>query len=251
MLPGRRAIVFWSERGAIENRERYTIRIKDLPEEDRPRERLVRVGERALSTAELLAISLRQGTVGENALRLAERLLVHFGGAEGLSRASIEELMRVKGIGPAKAAQITVAMELWRRLATTPEEEHLKVTSPADAANLLLPEMGQLAEEEARALYLSTRNDVLGMETVLTAGWTNPSQVVRNVFEPAIRLNAAALVLAHNHLQDEELTPSAEDVEITRELVRAGKLLDIELLDHLIIQDQQYQSLKEDGIGFG
>lgn len=158
--------------------------------------------------------------------------------------------MSVRGIGPAKATRILAAVELWRRLSITPQEERPKVYNPTNTTNLLVPEMGQLAEEKARVLYLSIRNDVLGMEAFLPTEWETPPEMVRSVFTPAILLNAGAIIVARNHLQDAGLEPSDKDIMRTRELVKAGQLLDIELLVHLIIHDQHYQLLKQHGIGF-
>ena len=238
------------ERPTIDTGEQYTIRITDLPKRDRPRERLMQVGEQALSTVELLAITFGEGTKGENALKLAERMLVRFGGIEGIAKASIEELTSVRGIGPDKAARILASMELWQRLSTAFEESQQRIWSPSDAAKLLLPEMSELEEEHLKVLLLSTRNDVLGIKTVLTAGWIEPERVVRTVFQPAIQLSAAAIILAHNHVHGEGLEPSADDVTITRQIVEAGDLFDIEVLDHLIIHKRRFTSLKERGVGF-
>ncbi|UCC54560.1 MAG: hypothetical protein JSV68_11450, partial [Anaerolineaceae bacterium] len=144
----------------------YSPMIRDMAASDRPRERLVEVGERALSTSELLAIIFRTGVGGENVVRLSERVLAHFDSLPGLARASINELKQVKGIGPAKAVEIKAALELGRRLMASAPEERPKVTSPADAANLLMSEMSLLEQEHLRVLLLDTRNQVLAMPTI-------------------------------------------------------------------------------------
>ncbi|MGH2538575.1 MAG: RadC family protein, partial [Candidatus Promineifilaceae bacterium] len=177
----------------------YTPMMRDLASADRPRERLAHVGEGVLSTAELLAIVLRTGLNGENVLRLAERVLANFGGLPGLGRATLAELRQVKGIGPAKAIEMKAALELGRRLsAHTPEERPL-VSSPQDAASLLMSEMALLEQEQLRVILLDTRNRVLNIPT-LYVGSLNTSVIrVGELFRAAIRQNAAAIIVVHNH----------------------------------------------------
>ncbi|NLF01106.1 MAG: DNA repair protein RadC [Anaerolineales bacterium] len=220
-----------------------------MPEDLRPRERLARVGEGALSTAELLAIVLQTGIGGENVLTMATRLLSRFGGLPGLARASRSELEAVKGLGPAKTAQLKAALELGRRMLAAAPEERLVVRSPRDVAQLLIAEMAHLAQEHFRALYLDTRNHVLGIETIYI-GSLNASYIrVAEVFREAVKRNSAAVIVAHNHPSGDP-SPSSEDVAVTRQLVAAGKLLDIEVLDHLVIGQQRFVSLRERGLGF-
>lgn len=224
-------------------------RIQDLDEAERPRERLARLGSQALSTAELLAILLRVGVPGENAVQLGQRLLHDMGGLAGLHRASLDEVCAQHGIGPAKAAQIKAAIELGHRLLVESPEERPVIHSPADAANLLLYEMSGLEQEELRVLLLDVRNRVLGAEN-LYRGSANSSQVrVGEVFKTAIRRNAVGIIVAHNHPSGDP-TPSADDVALTRAIVQAGKMLDIDVLDHLIIGRGKWVSLKERGLGF-
>lgn len=228
----------------------YVPMIRDMPEHDRPRERLMQVGAESLSTTELLAITLRTGVGGENVLRLAERLLAQFKHLPGLAQASIAELRTVKGIGPAKAVEIKAALEIGRRLTATAPEERPRVTSPADAANLLMTEMMFLEQEQLRVILLDTRNRVLSTPTIYV-GSLNASVVrVGELFRAAIRGNAAALIVAHNHPSGDP-APSPEDVKVTRQVVEAGELLDIDVLDHIIIGRQHFVSLKERGLGFG
>lgn len=227
----------------------YSPMIRDLPQEERPRERLRQLGARAMSTSELLAITLRTGVGGENVLRLAERLLARFSGLPGVARASHSELCTVKGIGPAKAVEIKAALELGRRLLAAAPEERERVTSPADAANLLMSEMMFLEKEHLRLILLDTRNRVLKTPTVYV-GSLNASVIrVGELFRAAIRENAAALIVVHNHPSGDP-SPSPEDVHVTRQIRQAGQLLDIEALDHIIIGRQRYVSLKERGLGF-
>jgi DNA repair protein RadC len=227
----------------------YRPTIKDLPVEERPRERLVRAGEGALSTAELLAIILRTGVGGESVLDMARRLLSQYGGLPGLARASFAELRAERGLGPAKTAQLKAALELGRRMLLATPEDHFVVRSPADVAQLLIAEMAHLEQEHFRVLYLDTRNRLLGSETVYV-GSLNASHIrVGEVFRDAVKRNCATIIVAHNHPSGDP-TPSPEDVEVTRRLIAAGDLLSIEVLDHLIIGQQRFVSMRERGLGF-
>lgn len=227
----------------------YAPMIRDMPEDERPRERLMRLGARVMSNTELLAIMMRTGVGGENVLRLAERLLAHFAGLPGIARASITELQTVNGIGPAKAVEIKAALELGRRLMASAPEERPRVTSPADAANLLMSEMMLLEQEHLRVVLLDTRNHVLRVGNVYTGSLNTSVVRVGEVFRSAIKENAAAIIVAHNHPSGDP-SPSPEDIHVTRQLRQAGTLLDIELLDHIIIGYQRFVSLKERGLGF-
>jgi DNA repair protein RadC len=232
-----------------EGRPDYRPMIRDLPAGERPRERLARVGEGALSTTELLAIILRTGVGGESVLDLATRLLSRYGGLPGLARASFAELNAEKGLGEAKTAQLKAALELGRRMLLAAPEDRFVVRSPADVAQLLMAEMSHLEQEHFQVLYLDTRNRLLGSETVYV-GSLNASHIrVGEVFRDAIKRNCAAIIVAHNHPSGDP-TPSPEDIEVTRQLVTAGDLLDIEVLDHLIIGQQRFVSLRERGLGF-
>lgn len=231
-------------------KEAYTTyRITDLDQAERPRERLAKLGPQALSTAELLAILLRVGVAGENAVQVGQRLLQSLGGLAGLQRASYEEVCSQHGVGPAKAAQIKAAIELGRRLVVEAPEERPAIHSPADAATLVQYEMSALEQEELRVILLDTRNRVIDIASVYR-GSLNSSQVrVGELFKTAIRRNCAALIVVHNHPSGDP-APSPDDIAITRALVQAGKLLDVEVLDHLVIGRGRYVSLKERGLGF-
>jgi DNA repair protein RadC len=227
----------------------YHPTIKDLPAEDRPRERLKRRGPAALSSEELLAILLRVGVKGQSAKHLAEQLLVGFGGLGGLARASFAELCAVHGLGVAKAAQLQAALELGRRLASLSSDERPQIKSPADAANLLMLEMSLLDQEHLRVVMLDTRSHVLGIEEIYK-GNVNTSVIrVGELFRQAVKQNCAAIIVVHNHPSGDP-TPSPEDVKVTEQIVAAGRLLDIEVLDHVIIGQQRFVSLKERGLGF-
>lgn len=233
----------------IETNFTPVYRIMDLHESDRPRERLAALGPQALSNAELIAILVRVGVRGESAVAVGQRLLNHFHGLTGLHRAPFAELKNQHGIGDAKAAQIKAAIELGRRLTLESPEERAAINSPADAAALVQYEMSALEQEHLRVILLDRRNRVL--ETVeVYKGSVNSSQVrVGELFKEAIRKNASALIVIHNHPSGDP-TPSPDDVAVTRAIVQAGKLLDVEVLDHLVIGHGRWVSLKERGLGF-
>ena len=228
----------------------YHPTIHDLPAGERPRERLRERGADYLSNAELLAILLRTGTQAENVLGLAERLLARFGGVVGIAKASFGELCAERGVGEAKASQLKAAFELGRRLVSAQPGERAVVRSPQDAANLVLGEMGLLEQEHLRVILLDTKNQVHRVAEVYR-GSVNTSQIrVGELFREAVRENCPAIVVVHNHPSGDP-TPSADDIKVTQDLVQAGRLLDIEVLDHLVIGHQRYISLKEKGLGFG
>ncbi len=225
----------------------YTI--KDMSEEERPRERLAKLGPQSLTNAELLAILLRVGVVGESAVQVGQRLLQTFGGISGIHRASIDELSSQKGIKLAKAAQIKAAIELGRRLILEAPEERPAIHSPAEAAELVQYEMSALEQEELRVILLDTRNRVRHIESVYR-GSVNSSQVrVAEIFKSAIRRNATNIIVIHNHPSGDP-TPSPDDIAITRAILQAGELLDVKLLDHIIVGSGRFVSLKERGLGF-
>lgn len=227
----------------------YQPTIHEMPVGERPRERLARCGASALSNAELLAIILRVGVSGQNVLHLSQALLAKHGGLVGLARVSFADLCGEHGLGPAKATQLKAALELGRRLLIESPDAKPQITSPGEAANLVLLGMSVLEQEEVRVVVLDTRNRVLGISTVYV-GSLNTS-VVRpaELFREAIRQNAAAIIVVHNHPSGDP-TPSPEDVRLTEILVQAGNLLDVEVLDHLIIGQGRFVSLKERGLGF-
>jgi DNA repair protein RadC len=221
-----------------------TVRVKDLPPEERPQEKLLSHGAGELSVRELLALLLRTGGGRRTALALADQLMLRTGGLRRLAASSPEDLRQVAGIGPAKAAQVLAGLELGRRLLALGPEERRPLRSPADAAGLVMPEMRFLAKEHFRVLLLDAKNRLLASELV-SIGTLNTSLVhPRELFRRAIAAAAAAVILIHNHPSGDP-TPSAEDLALTRRLVEAGRLLGIEVLDHLVIGDNRYVSLKE------
>lgn len=227
----------------------YHLRIKELPPTEQPRERLRDQGAAALSDAELLAILLRVGVAGTNVVLLAQQLLVERGGWAGLQRADYHDLCKRHGMGEAKTAALKAALEIGRRLVLTQHEQRFQIKSPTDAAQLLMIEMGHLDQEHLRTVLLDTKNRVQAVSTVYIGSLNSSMIRVGEVFKEAIRLNSAALIVAHNHPSGDP-TPSPEDVFVTRQIVDAGKLLDVEVLDHLVIAQGRFVSMRERGLGF-
>ncbi|MFD7520900.1 DNA repair protein RadC [Paenibacillus chitinolyticus] len=222
------------------------VTLREIPPEERPRERMMQVGASSLSSAELLAILVRTGTYSESALALAQRILSDTGGLRGLVEASREELVRIKGIGDAKALQIMAGIELGRRISRTRTEEITTVRSPFDVFDLLKDELRYLQKEHFVCLFLNTKNHIIGRET-LSIGSLNASIVhPREVFRAAIQRSSASIVCVHNHPSGDP-TPSPQDIELTHRLTEAGDIIGIEVLDHIVIGDDRYVSLKEHG----
>jgi len=220
--------------------------MKDLPEELRPRERLQRHGAETLSEAELLAILLRTGTSRASALDLAGELLARFEGLRGLLAAGTDELAAVRGMGPAKAAQVKAALELGRRLAASRQGARPTVRTPDDAAAVVMEEFRHQDREHFAVLVLNTKNQVLAVERVAVGTLNSTTVHPREVFKCAVRRSAAALILVHNHPSGDP-TPSRQDLDLTRRLAEAGEIMGIAILDHLIIGDNRYTSLKAEG----
>ncbi len=225
----------------------YNIRIRDLPAEERPREKLERYGAGALGIAELLAILLRVGNAKASALQLAQHLIARFGGLRGLAGATVQELSGLSGIGLAKACQLKAAFEVGKRLATAADAPRPIISSPLDAANLLMEDLRYRKEERFTVLLLDTRHQVIRVHEssigTLSASLVHP----REVFRAAITHTAAAVILAHNHPSGDP-TPSKEDRALTARLTQAGDLVGIPVLDHLVIGDGRFVSMKEQGL---
>ncbi len=231
--------------------------IRDMPSSERPRERLARYGPEHLSNGELLAIIWRTGTSGrsrESALDVANRALARFGGLPGLAQASMAELKGLIGVGPVKAVEVQAALELGRRLTALEPTQRPEIHSPRDVYHLVASEMTLLDREHLRVVLLNTKNHVVAVREVYR-GTLNASTVrVAELFRDAIRENAASVIVVHNHPSGDP-TPSPEDVRITADAADAGRLLDIEVLDHVVIGRpgpgrEGYVSLKERRLGF-
>lgn len=220
--------------------------IRDFPQDERPRERLIQNGSQSLSTHELVAILLRTGTKDESVLQLSNRLLTHFEGLRLLKDASLDEITSIKGIGKAKAVQLLAAVEIGRRISNLSYDERYVIRSPEDGAKYVMNEMRFLSQEHFVCLYLNTKNQVLHKQTIFI-GSLNASIVhPREVFKEAFRRSAASIICTHNHPSGDP-TPSKEDIEVTKRLAECGKIIGIEVLDHLIIGENKFVSLKEKG----
>lgn len=227
--------------------ERYTLTIKDLPTNERPRERLVKYGAEALSNAELLAIILRVGTQEYSAIGMAEHMLGRFNGLKGIATAGIEDLSAIKGLGTAKAAQIQAMVELGKRLAASVGDSRTTIRSPQDAADMLMPELRDAPQEHFKALYLNTKCEVMKARTI-TIGCLDASLITpRELFREGIACNCASVIVAHNHPSGDP-SPSKEDVDVSKRLVQAGLMIGIEVLDHVVIGDGRWVSMKERGL---
>jgi DNA repair protein RadC len=210
------------------------------------RTRLIQLGADALSVSELLAITIKTG--GEkNAVQVADGLLAQFGNLRGLSHATVEELAGVYGVGPAKAVQIKAAIELGRRLVAASPEERTKIRSPRDVFNLLGPMLREEKREHFMALLLDARNGVLRTRTISVGDLASSIVHPREVFAEAIRHSAASIIIAHNHPSGDP-TPSPEDIAVTTRLAEAGELLGIEVLDHIVLGEVTFTSMKEKGL---
>jgi len=223
----------------------YKLKIKDLPFEERPREKLTKHGPKALTNAELLAIILRNGSKKDNVLELSKKLFKE-NSIKSLSRKRINSLENVFGIGKAKACQIIACFELGRRLSAFKEQLNPRVNNAQDIVKIAMPEMSSLKKEHFKGIFLDTRKRIIKEETIFI-GSLNASVVhPREIFQVALEENAAALILLHNHPSGDP-KPSEEDIEITKELVQAGNILGIEVLDHIVIGNKRYFSFREKG----
>lgn len=226
---------------------RYNYMIKDLPEGERPRERLRKYGPEALSNSELVAILLGIGFRNVSALDLAQHLLQNHNGIVGLAKMDLDALCKEKGIGLAKGAQLTAAFELGRRLASASLEDRPTVTTPEQAAALLMPRYGDKRQETVGFLALDTKNRVL-KEAVVSTGTIDTAIVhPREVFRPAILADACAVIVFHNHPSGDP-TPSKKDAEITKRLMEAGKMLGLEVVDHIIVARNRFVSMRRQNL---
>jgi DNA repair protein RadC len=223
--------------------------IREIPATERPRERLAARGAAGLSAAELIGLLWGSGARGRSAVDLAEDALARYDGLTGLARATDVELDRLAGIGAARAAQLTAAFELGRRLLADWPSGRWAIRSPADVADRLVLQMGRLEREELRIVLLNTKNVVLRVETVYQGNVSASLVRVGELFRDAVRLNAAGLILVHNHPSGDP-TPSPDDLHLTAEALAAGRLLDIDVLDHLVIGHDAWISLRDRGVAF-
>ena len=224
--------------------------MKEMACEERPYERCEQFGASNLTDSELLAVLLRTGTRGENALQLADKILHPVFSQKGvlnLHQWTYEQLMQIKGIGKVKAIQILCLAELSRRLAKATAQEGLNFSNPASIARYYMEDLRHANQEQMKLLLLNTKSRLIG-ETDISKGTVNPAVISpRELFVEALQKNAVSIVLLHNHPSGDP-TPSKEDVLITRRIQEAGRLIGVELLDHIVIGDNCYVSLREKGL---
>ncbi len=223
----------------------YTLR--DLPQEERPRERLKKYGVENLSLQELLAIVIEKGRRGKNVLTLAQELLARFGNLQKIKEASILELQKVEGIGFATACKIKAALALGERTLNTKEKPEIKITKPVQVFKLLKPELSKKKKEFFKIICLDTRSKVVAVETISVGSLNASLAHPREIFYSAIKNTAASFIIVHNHPSGDP-TPSQDDIEITKKLKKLSEMLKIPLVDHVIIGSKDYYSFKENGL---
>ncbi|HET8945005.1 MAG TPA: DNA repair protein RadC [Dehalococcoidia bacterium] len=227
----------------------YTPMIRDMPAEERPRERLQARGPEALNNAELLAILLRTGGNGENVLNLAQRVMSRVKGVGALGRVTLSDLCAVKGIGKAKAAQILAGIELGRRTVRAMPDARTTIRCSDDIDKLVRADLVDQQQEQLRVILLNTRNQVMGVKTVYIGSVHSAVVRTAELLRDAIRENCPSIILVHNHPSGDP-SPSPDDAAMTQHVVEAGKMLNIEVLDHVVVARGGYVSLKERGLGF-
>jgi len=222
--------------------------VHDLPPGERPRERLLKLGSEALSAQEILALILGRGTKGESVMVTSQKLFSRFGNLKGIANASVEELSEIKGIGLAKAAQIKAALELSKRLeGDAGEGQKPMVNSPEDVVNTVKSQLKGKKKEHFLVLCLDTRNRLINCKPVSIGSLDTSIVHPREVFKEAVSSSAASVIFVHNHPSGDP-EPSKEDVELTKRLVQAGEIIGIDVLDHIIVCDRSYLSLKANNL---
>ena len=240
-----RRLILQKKRGSIS----MTLLVRDLPADERPRERLLAEGAASLSNTELLAVLLRTGVKDDSVLRVAEKVLALYKerGLAAITQMSAKELSSIKGVGMAKAATILAAVELGRRLALKAAEARTVVHGPADAASYVMPRFRFERREHFAVLLLNAKNHILALKTISVGTLTSSVVHPREVFQAAIEQSAASVILVHNHPSGDP-APSGEDIAVTRRMVEAGEIMDIPVLDHVIVGYDKFISLKEEGM---
>ncbi len=229
------------------NPPNHSTAVREMPEDERPRERLARLGPEALRDAELLAVLFRTGTRELGAVALAEKLLQHFKTVRAISRASLEELQQVKGLGRVKAVEIKAALELGKRLAAHTEQDRTKINSAEDVARLLMIRYKDVEVEQFKVLLLNAKNEVVNEHNVSSGGLDATLAHPRDVLRQAVREGAVNVIVCHNHPSGDP-EPSRDDIALTKRLVESGEVLGIRVLDHVVFGDGRYVSLKERGL---
>jgi DNA repair protein RadC len=232
------------------SKPQYNVRIREIPSSERPRERLRDLGASSLSNAELLAIILRTGSGDLNVLNLATNLLVRHGGLGGLASLSFSELLREKGLGEAKVSELMAVFQIAARLQKLQPDEKVLVRTPLDVYLLLGLELAFLDQEHLRVILVNTRSQVIAITEVYVGNVSSALVRVSELFKEAVRQNAPAIILVHNHPSGDP-TPSPDDVVLTKQAAAAGRLLNIEVMDHIIIgrDGSKYLSMQQMGLG--
>lgn len=222
------------------------FKITDIPTNERPREKMFAYGPEMLTNEELLAVILRTGTKNENALMLSYRVLESVDGLEGLFNSSFSELMKINGVKKAKASQILAVCELYKRFKTT-NIKRKRISNPKDVADVIMDELMFLKQEVLEVIMLDTKNMIISKKQVFKGGLNSSLVHPREIFKEALKVSAASIIICHNHPSG-DITPSKEDVNITLRIKECGKIIGIELLDHIIIGSNKFISLKEQSI---
>lgn len=223
------------------------LKIMDIPISERPIEKLINFGAETLNNQELLAVILRCGTKGQNILTLSDRILSEVNGLNGILNITYDEIKKIKGIKTVKASQILALGELFRRFNTLKADRKITINSPKDIAEMLMIEMANLNQEILKLIILNSKNKIIKIKDVFK-GTLNSSLVhPREIYCEAIKSSGASIIICHNHPSGDP-TPSEEDINITLRLIECGKIIGINLLDHIIVGDKKYLSLKEKGI---
>lgn len=223
--------------------------IKSWPEDDRPREKLLRNGEHTLSDSELLAILLRTGVKGNSAIDLARKILAKFGTFRNMSHTDTRDWKEFKGLGQAKIAQIKAALEIGRRFREVESSlEKIKIKSSRDIVDILMPRMRDLKKEVFKVVFLNSQNQIIAIEDITEGTVNHASPIIREIFQKALQHFAVSIVCVHNHPSG-ECVPSQEDKNFTRQLMTAGDTLQVKVLDHIIIGSSDYFSFSDRGLG--
>lgn len=223
------------------------LKVMDLPENERPRERLLKYGAEVLSNSELIAVILNNGSHSENVIALSSRVLKEIGGLNGILALCPQDIIKLRGIGNAKAARLIAVSEIAKRIKSFMAGESIKVTNPGDAAGIVMESMKNFNSEHLRVIMLNVKNIVISVKDVSIGSINEAIVHPREIFVEAIKNSSASIILCHNHPSGDP-TPSTEDINITKRLKECSKLIGIELLDHIIIGEGIYVSLKEKGV---
>ena len=225
----------------------FSFTVRDLPKPERPRERLQKLGADALSSQELLALIIGRGIPKKSVMTIAQELLGRFGNVKAIGQATLEELSQIKGIGIATAAQIKACFELAKRENLEADEESFEIRNPESIFKLISSNIKDKAKEHFKLILLNSRNRKIGISSISTGTLTTSLVHPREVFRDAITHSAASVILAHNHPSGDP-EPSEDDLKITRKLVESGKILGVEVIDHIIIGRNSFYSFREKGL---